>query len=141
MVTSLAEMLLKMINTGIWVFCLDPGMAFPVLLLPSSTVHLCGQGGVGAMGSSGASAEGWRPGFCADLLCGSGGISCREESLTLAVTAAEVNWTIMVETTCRIPGEGTTLLSQVSHCAALPYTRHLTDSSRQPFEERMTMSF
>lgn len=29
--------------------------------------------------------------------------SCREESLTLAVTAAEVNWTIMVETTCRIP--------------------------------------
>ena len=127
MVTGLAEMLLKMINIGIWVFCLDPGMAFPAsvvlllhLRLPSSAVHLCGQGGVGAAGSSGASAEGWRPGFCAGSLCGSGGISCREESLTLAVAAAEVGWTIMVETICRIPGEGMTLLSQVSHCATLP---------------------
>ena len=76
MVTGLAEMLLKMINIVIWVFCLDPGMAFPAsvvlllhLLLPSSAVHLCGQGGVEAVGSSGASAEGWRPGFCAGSLC------------------------------------------------------------------------
>lgn len=103
-------------------------MAFPAsvvlllhLLLPSSTVHLCGQGGVGAAGSPGASAEGRGPGFCAGLLCGSGGISCGEESLILAVAAAEVGWTTTLEAICRTPGEGMTLLGQVSHCAALPH--------------------
>ena len=43
-----------------------------------------------------------------------------EESLTLAVAAAEVGWTVMLEAMCRTPGEGMTLLGQVSHCAALP---------------------
>lgn len=128
MLTGLAEMLLKTINIGVWVVLPWPRMAFPAsvilllhLLLPSSAVRLCGQGGVGTAGSSGASAEGRGPGFCAGSLCGSGGISCREKSLTLAVAAAEVGWTVMLEAMCRTPGEGMTLLVQVSHCAALPY--------------------